>query len=224
MAKKRWLFRYLGVFLLLSLGATATILSPMVSLGSDSGEEATVFSLDVDNKPLREVLKEIEKSTSYKISTEQQWLDLPMTAKLQNVGVEEGLRRLLKGFNHALIVIDQEKRIFIDIRGPSVDKKPLAGGKNSQQIDSLDREVIPPKNPGEKGVTLREIQAIRSRHKETNPLDREVFPPKAPGQRGMTVRELKALEAQQKSESSVFPFPTSPPVSGQKEDLQDGGE
>ena len=121
-----WLFRYLGVFLLVCLvSMMPTILSPNPCWGSDSGEEVTVFSLDVDNKPLKDVLKEIEKSTSYKISVDEKWENFPMSAKLKSVGVEEGLRRLLKVFNYALIVVDAEKRIFIDIRVPSSEERKV---------------------------------------------------------------------------------------------------
>ena len=62
------LFSYLGVFLLLWLGAILTILSPMPCIGSESGEELATFSLEADQQALGEVLQQIAKTTGYEIT------------------------------------------------------------------------------------------------------------------------------------------------------------
>jgi len=59
---------YLGVFLLLWLGAISTILSPMPCIGSESGEELATFSLEADQQALGEVLQQIAKTTGYEIT------------------------------------------------------------------------------------------------------------------------------------------------------------
>jgi len=62
------------------------------------------------------------------------------------------------------------------------------------EIDPLDIEVIPPENPGEKGITARELKEMETNQEKVDPLDIEVIPPGNPGEKGITARELKAME------------------------------
>ena len=208
---RRRFFSFLVVFFLLCFGGSILyILGPSPCLGVEASGEVAVFSLDVKDKPLGKVLKEIEKSTGYKITVDDRWVNFPVWATLKNVGVEEGLRRLLRGFNYALIVADKEKTIFIDIRVPD----------EQREVKPVEMEVLPPRIPGEKGTTVGEIQASQLQRKETKPQDMEVLPPMGPDQSGMTVRQLKALEAKQKPKDIVVP----PPVLQPKGDVKSGME
>jgi hypothetical protein len=205
------LFSYLVVFFLLGLGgAIPTILSPTPCWGSESGEGPVVFSLDVKDEPLGEVLKKISKATGYEITIATEYTKIPITARLQGVGVEKGLNRVLKDFNHALVVIDAEKKISVKVYGFFSGPRPFKAlpmeGKNNQlvqqqEIDQRDLEVIPPEHPGEKGVTQAEIDAERALQGEAV-LDLEVIPPDRPGERGLTRREIEAARRSYKEESS----------------------
>ena len=65
-------------------------------------------------------------------------------------------------------------------------------GNPKAKIDPLDMEVLPPKNPGQRGITIRELKG-ESNQKQLDPLDvdMEILPPEKPGERGITLRELK---------------------------------
>ena len=71
------------------------------------------------------------------------------------------------------------------------------------KVDPLDVEVIPPRNPGKRGVTQREMNAIQKSEQRIDPLDVEVIPPRNPGKRGVTQRELHAILA---SEQKIDPL------------------
>jgi hypothetical protein len=96
------LFSYLVVFFLLGLGgAIPTILSPTPCWGSESGEGPVVFSLDVKDEPLGEVLKKISKATGYEITIATEYTKIPITARLQGVGRK---RFLLKSMVFFLVL------------------------------------------------------------------------------------------------------------------------
>jgi len=118
------------------------------------------------------------------------------------VTVEEGLKRLLKGLNHSLVIEDAEKKISIKIlnRSHNIQASEQAALPNfpQTQLDPGDIEVAPPEKPGEKGLTLRELDAIIAKQKEIDPGDIEVIPPEKPGEKGITQRELDAIIAKQK--------------------------
>jgi hypothetical protein len=75
--------------------------------------------------------------------------------------------------------------------------------------DPLDMEVLPPDQPGGKGVTLRELQNAESRDEEKeadDPLDMEVIPPDQPGGKGVTLRELQNAESRDEEKNTDDPL------------------
>jgi len=176
--------------------------------------------LDIKDEPLGEVLKKISKATGYEITIATEYTKIPITARLKGVGVEEGLNRLLKDFNHALVAIDAEKKISVHVYGFSPGTRPFKAlpmeGKNNQsvqqqKIDPRDLVVIPPDRPGEKGVTLREIEEARRSSKHESSPDDVVIPPEHPGERGVTLREIEEARRSSKHESSPQDAELIPP-------------
>ena len=199
MAKRRWLFRYLGVFLLLCLGAISTILSPMPCIGSESGEEPAVFSLDVKDEPLTEVLNKISKLTGYEIVVAGRWAYLPITVSIKNASIHEALNRVLSKFNHTIVLDDIQKKVVVSIYDPGVTPRQQKAIVSTRQkeVGPEDVEVIPPRKPGERGVTQRQLEAMQKSQKTIDPLDIEVIPPQKPGERGVTQRQLEAMQKRQ---------------------------
>ena len=203
MRPKRKSFSTFAVFILLcGVGILATNLFSMPSWGSEIQSEPAVFSLDVKDEPLREVLGKITKATGYTIRVNKKWADLPITASMQNVTIEDAFKKIL--YNYALIIQNKEKIISIFICGPirpsnghqaslrlkKGEKAPgylpyEKGDSKDMEIDSLDIEMIPPEKPGERGITQRELDAIRSQQEKIDPLDLEVIPPTEPGGKGI---------------------------------------
>ena len=196
MAKRRWLFRYLGVFPLLCLvSMIPTILSPNPCLGSESGEELATFSLEADQQALGEVLQQISEATGYEITIDSEYAKLPITVSLENVSVEEGLRRILGKLSRYMVIDEAEKKIYVRIVDTEAKKSKTIASR--EKVDPLDLEVIPPKSPGERGITQRELEESNKRQSTIDPGDLEVIPPDSPGGAGMTARELEALTRQQ---------------------------
>ena len=216
MAERRWLFRYLGVFLLLCLGAISTILSPMPCIGSESGEEPTVFSLDVKDEPLTEVLNKISKLTGYEIAVAGRWAYLPITVSIKNASIHKALNKVLSGFNHTIVVDDSKKKVTLALYDPGVtprQQKDIVFTRQ-KEVGPLDVEVIPPQKPGERGVTQRQLEAMKKSQKTIDPLDIEVVPPQKPGERGVTQRQLDEM---QKSQKTIAPqaIPSKNPEGGE---------
>jgi len=61
--------------------------------------QTDVFSLDVKDEPLGEVLVKISKATGYEITIDTGYAKFPITASLKNVTLHEGLRRILGRLN-----------------------------------------------------------------------------------------------------------------------------
>lgn len=174
--------------------------------GAENAANSPLFSLEEKDVPMAHVLEKISAATGYEITVDQEWADLPVTAKLRDLTLEEGLKRLLKGMNYALVIDDKEKRISIKIqdtaqntmlikheqRGETNQRDPVRRVKEDPQ----DLEVIPPEGPGELGITERELEVVQAQREEVDPLDLEVIPPDHPGERGITQRELDELESQ----------------------------
>ena len=190
------LFSSLVVFFLVSLGGMIpTVLSPNLCLGSESGEGSAVFSLDADQKPLGEVLQQISEATGYEITIDSEYAKLPITVSLKNVSVEEGLRRILGKLSRYMVIDEAEKKISVRIVDAGVKKTTAIGSQ--EKSNPLDQEVIPPQEPGGRGITLRELEEINKRQAHIDPLDVEVIPPKSPGERGITLREFEEINKSQ---------------------------
>ena len=201
MGKRRsLLIYYLGVFLLIYLGAISTIFSPMPCVGVESGEKLATFSLEVDQQPLGEVLQQISKATGYEIAVDSELAQLPVTASLKNVTVHEALRRIFGKFSKYMIIDDVEKKISINM--VETDGKKIGAGKMSDQVgvlgkktDPMDVEVVPPDEPGERSFTRREVEELRARQGKIDPMDIEEVPPVNPGGKGFTPREIEAIRS-----------------------------
>jgi hypothetical protein len=219
------LFGYLTVFFLLGLGwAISTIPGPTPCWGSESGEDPLVFSLAVQDVPLGEVLKKITKVTGYEITIDAEYAKFPITASLKNVTLHEGLRRILGKLSKYMIINDAEKEIAIRIVGPdtrgngagNIMGKAMSGQKKDgsinsdtqrelnsmssvqNKVDPRDIELVPPENPGEKGLTLRELEAMKAGKPRIDPMDIELVPPENPGEKGVTLRDIEQKKSAEK--------------------------
>jgi hypothetical protein len=197
------LFSYLGVFLLLWLGAIFTILSPIPCIGSESGEELATFSLEADQQALGEVLQEISEATGYEITIDSEHAQLPITVSLKNVTVHEALRRIFGRLSKYMVINDAAKKISLNI--VDANGKKIGAGQMSDQVavvgkktDPVDVEVVPPAEPGGGSFTQREVEAIRARQVKIDPMEIEEVPPANPGEKSFTLREIEAIRSKQK--------------------------
>lgn len=198
---------YLKGILLCLVGLIAASQMVNPSAASDRYSESAAVSLDVHNEPLGVVLESISNATGRRILVMPAWADLPVTARLNGVSVEEALKRLLKGFSYALVVDEKGEEISIDVRGFPSNRASAAkwqvsqGAKEAPEsakgVDLQDQEVVPPEEPGFSGLTKRQVLTSEASEGHIDPLDVEVLPPAAPGRPGVTLRELEARKTPQ---------------------------
>ena len=213
------LFSSLLVLFLLCLGGMLpTVLSPNPCLGSESGEEPTVFSLDVRDKPLIEVMNKISKLTGYDIAVTGKWAYLPITVSIKNASIHEALNKVLSKFNHTIVFDDAKKKVTLALYDPGVAPKQQKDIVSTPQkaIAPDHVEVIPPQKPGERGITQRQLEEMKKRQATIDPLDIEVIPPQKPGERGITQRQLEEMK---KRQATVDPPQAIPGKMQRKEKL-----
>ncbi|WP_155317499.1 hypothetical protein [Desulfosarcina alkanivorans] len=75
-----------------------------------------VIKLTVNNQPLGEVLAAITTETGYEFNINEQWESHPVSATLDNLSLEQGLKRLLRNLNHT-IIWDSDQIISIMVYG-----------------------------------------------------------------------------------------------------------
>ena len=149
----RILFTFAVLF---SLNSSGYIIR--LSWAAESETDKIVFSLDVKEKPLGTVLKTIYEQTGHEFLIKEAIKNVPITIRLSNTPLQEGLNRILKAAgvtNHAL-VFDPRKRISIivieanigssfqeksfradSIQEPKLDQHPAA-------LDDTEKIPIPP--------------------------------------------------------------------------------
>jgi len=183
---------------LLGAARLATLLSLLgmclLSFSSFSSWGASpTFSVQVENQPLGKVLELLDELTGYEITLHEDWMSFPVTAKLTNLTLEQGLERVLRGLDHAVVFQDAEKKIFIHIYSPSpiirdqevsfsLNKSPHQMNQNlkrswPQGSELRDLELIPPEDGSEDRIIQNNSKAEDSSQKMTDSRDSELVPP-----------------------------------------------
>jgi type II secretory pathway component GspD/PulD (secretin) len=116
MQMKGWLYqpsRWMPVLLI--AGILSALAMPQPCAGEFKGIRSSVFSLDLKDEPLGEAVKKVSAITGYQIMINPEWGDWPISARLQNVTIDLGLRQILSKLNHFIVFSEAEHRISIVI-------------------------------------------------------------------------------------------------------------
>jgi hypothetical protein len=119
---------------------------PPSSWGKIVDLQEVTFSLTFKEESLGEVLAKISEATNYKITVGEEWIDLLVTASLNDVTIYESLKLVLRDLNHAVISNDAEKKLTIFIYGaisPVKRQKNVALSDDLYTIDSPTSELQP---------------------------------------------------------------------------------
>jgi len=124
--------------------ATLSLFFPVSSSAAseiDSGEE--LISLTVKDEPLGDVLYKVSMATGYDISLDNKWQNYRVTASLEEVPLQKGLKRILKNLNSAIIYVSSKKiKIII------FDKTTSEGASLTPSTDqSFERTPAPQRRP-----------------------------------------------------------------------------
>jgi hypothetical protein len=83
-----------------------------------------MISIDVQNRPLSEVLRQIAAETGCRFEYDPSWDNFPVTASFRAEPLHRGLKRILARLNTAIVYLP-DRRIKINIyRAEAADKSP----------------------------------------------------------------------------------------------------
>jgi hypothetical protein len=158
-----------GVFLAVSLSVA---LPATPCRGADRVSAGPTITLDVQNEPLRSVLGKISKTTGWKITAPDKWMDKPITQTLYQVSMEEGLRFILRdaGVENLLLTYDENGKTITVYdtqiqQGQSVNSPPAQGIARPPVFSAIDQSDPMLKRPARDGGsgTSRGTARARSR-------------------------------------------------------------
>jgi hypothetical protein len=145
-----WVPHYILALMLFFLAPNVIAINE--AIGQESTEEPFI-SLKAQNQPLGDVLNKISRDTGYTFKLNDRWKSYPVNASIQNMRLEQGLKRILASLNHA-IIYESEKKINILVYGKADSSKTDSNHIQSfpSQIPADQQESAPsvessPENP-----------------------------------------------------------------------------
>jgi hypothetical protein len=133
---------------------------------ASDGENESVFSLDVNNERLDDVLARISKASGYEISVNEGWRSKTVSARLENVTLEEGLKAIMEelGRPSYLLVYDKEKKRIEIVLVPASTSAAESARKvePSAPLRRQQQAVLPTPERGNP-VTRPSLRRIRER-------------------------------------------------------------
>lgn len=139
---------------------------PVPFLGIPTGYAEPRFSVSSNNEPLQNTLVKISNATGYQIEITKGWKNKPLTADLNKVTLEEGMKAIIRGLgrpNYVMIVDDQKKKVEIRIIDDS-----STGKKEDNTTDIITKtDVGASRPPSEDEMEDREsMETDRERQQE----------------------------------------------------------
>jgi hypothetical protein len=129
-------------------------------------ENGVVFSLAVNNERLDDVLEKISKVSGYEITVNEGWRSKTVSARLENVTLEEGLKVIMEELgrpNHLLIYDRGRKRIEIVLLTASPSKSESTTKVELPASLSRQKQIVPPTPERSKSVARPSLRRIRER-------------------------------------------------------------
>lgn len=106
------------------------------------GPPEPLISLTVTDEPLGDVLDTINRETGYQFNLDRKWQDHPVSASINNLPLEQGLRRLLRSLNHS-IIWESDKILTIMVFGSADSLRPGAAISFGSPPQAVPEEVRP---------------------------------------------------------------------------------
>jgi hypothetical protein len=147
-----------------------------------------LIKLTAENKSLGNILDDITRETGYHFNLDHEWKGHLVSATIDNLPLERGLKRLLRSLNYT-IVWESDRLITIKIFG-KVDAKrprpasppPLAPRTYQEEPETIVEQETP---PADESDTAEEGDVEESGEGETDdatpePVEEETTPPNSP--------------------------------------------
>ncbi len=101
-----------------------------------------MISLTAQNEPLGDVLETISRDTGYRFNLNGKWKAHPVSATINDLPLEKGLKRLLRSLNHS-IVWESDKLVTITVFGKA-DPGATSGAISFSSPPQIYQEEIEP--------------------------------------------------------------------------------
>ena len=138
-------YQHIALSILLFLGILSLIFPIVSSAGSETNTCDKLISLTVKDEPLGDVLKKISMATGCEIDLDSEWQSHRVTASLEEVSLQKGLKRILRNLNN-VIIYGSSRRIKIIIYDKTVPEGVSSAPSTDQSLD---------RTPGSRGLSYR---------------------------------------------------------------------
>jgi len=102
----------------------------------------SLISLTAQNEPLGDVLETITRDTGYRFNLNGKWKAYPVSATINGLSLEKGLKRLLRSLNHS-IVWESDKTVTITVFGKADPGSPDSAISFSSPPQTYQEEIEP---------------------------------------------------------------------------------
>ena len=126
-------WRTAAIKISMRLVAIILVTLPGTYLEAGFEQKNPAFSLTVKNETLERVIARLAEASDYEIKLNDDWKDEPLSIEMQNVTLEEALRRCLKDFNHVVVWNQAERQASVMVLG-RIGPKGAASGKGERTI------------------------------------------------------------------------------------------
>ena len=146
-------------------------------------EFSELISLNTSNEPLAEVLDTVSQASGYEFIIDENWDDLPITVKFEEIPLDQALKRILANVNHA-IVYNSDRKVLIRIYekdssisshtgAPPTHQRLQVPFYQSPQIETPTPPDPAPPEPPDEMTQTEEPEAEESEVEESEPGESE---------------------------------------------------
>jgi hypothetical protein len=132
----------------------------------DEGEKEKAFSLVASNERLDVVIGQISRASGYEITVNEGWRSRIVSARLENVTLEEALRLVIEELgrpSHLLVYDRGKKKVEIVLLSTPGAKAEFTGKGEPTAPQREQRQVVMPAPEGSKPVLRPSLRRMRER-------------------------------------------------------------
>lgn len=132
-------------------------------LASKNNRQQPIVSIDVRDKGLKEVLKDISDTSGYDIILNGEKDDLSISLKLQDVALDDMIKRVLRDVNYTIVWDNLSRKILLSVYGKqevNFRQSPMTPTQNMKRLNAAQHLNNPPgafprSVPGPNGKRIR---------------------------------------------------------------------
>jgi hypothetical protein len=108
---------------------------------SQESMHLTHLTMNLDNKPLREIAEEVYRQTGYKVVFDEKWNSLTVTGNYADISLDEFFRRAFRKQNTSLLVNDKEKFVALRFFGDKSFADLLVNVTSGQEASDIPEDI-----------------------------------------------------------------------------------